>query len=1267
MSKRTPRQLASWLSVVGALAIAYSTPCPAHAADLIYVDANVSGGNSNGTSWANAYRFLQDALDKSPSSEDVIRVAAGIYKPDQDEEGDGDPNSATPGDRASTFVLVDGVTIQGGYRGGSVGGGDPNQWDSSLYMSVLSGDLLGNDRPWCDPNSAPPYPFSDNSYHVVSADGDITTAAVLDGFTITAGYADGSENCDQPGNASGAGLHNDGGSPTVQNCRFIGNQSRCYGAGMANFDATDPSSQPIILNCVFEDNSAAITATTWSTGGGGMYNGDGDEGSSGYGSDPTVENCLFVNNKAGHDGGSTGAHLHEGAGICNHNSNPNVVNCIFTGNIAMDAGGAIANRFGSSPTITNCTIVYNQAGDGGPNRYGGGIHNENNPNDAPTVTNCILWGNTDDGSGESSQIYGGNPTVTYTCIDDCADPGFCSDASNIDDDPDFLAPNHADYYLQYDSPCIDTGDNTPPGGLPSDDFDGNDRTVDAGGGEIVDMGAYEYAPDTARIYAEPNELTFVAAYEGYYLPPDQTLHVSNPGEETLHWSIEEECPWLEVDPSSGDVTTQVDEVTLSVSDVSGLAPGRHACWLKVVDEDASNHSYQIRVILCMPQVYYVDHDYPENNCETADGSPTKPYCTIQEAIDAIEDDLESDCYCGSTGSTVLVADGTYTGEGNTNIEFHGMDIIVRSVNGPNDCIIDCEEENNTRAFRIRESETSDALIEGFTIQNGNYDFGGGIRCEDTYPRIRNCIFANNVADDKGGGLFYQLPNGASANLVNCEFNGNQTESDAEYDGGGGVYCMATSGHSTSIAIPTCTFDGNFSADRGGGLLVYRPLVAMTNCKFIDNEADSTANDGKGGGVWMRYSDDTTITNCSFAGNTASSDSGCYGGAMYFRDCTTTVSVITNCIAWGNVPTQDQIETHLTQAEPQVYYCDVQDRDWGAGNDNISTDPEFVNLGAGDLRLMSDSPCIDAGDDTAVPEDEFDVDGDGDEEERTPDLDFNDRVQHCEVDMGAYEIEECASDLDWDGDVDLADLAELLGSYGETSGMTYWDGDLDCDGDVDLSDLADLLGEYGSDCGRDSEGGGGGGGEGEDGSEVDVSVVAYDTKGYSGGGFEGEVDHFVFDLKIEVNDPNDDDWVATGAKLGRYNDAAFRLSTTATTPDQYATFVAAPWTSVPGSATANLAGAYDPPHPTGKFITTGINLGWFDCAASHDGPAAVMRIVIDVSEVDGADVSAGFGSVYFGAKIGRDDIQVADLTSGTFTAESAPNVESLSGSFWVTAE
>jgi hypothetical protein len=58
---------------------------------------------------------------------------------------------------------------------------------------------------------------------------------------------------------------------------------------------------------------------------------------------------------------------------------------------------------------------------------------------------------------------------------------------------------------------------------------------------------------------------------------------------------------------------------------------------------------------------------------------------------------------------------------------------------------------------------------------------------------------------------------------------------------------------------------------------------------------------------------------------------------------------------------------------------------------------------------------------------------------------------------------CPGDLDGDGVVGLADLAQLLANYGTAAGMTYEDGDLDGDGDVDLSDLAALLAVYNTRC------------------------------------------------------------------------------------------------------------------------------------------------------------------------------------------------------------
>jgi hypothetical protein len=93
---------------------------------IIYVDADATGAN-DGSSWANAYRYLQDALaDADSRAKPVeIRVACGVYTPDR--------NAAHPngsGDSRATFQLINGVTLKGGYAG--FGMPEPNARDIDL-------------------------------------------------------------------------------------------------------------------------------------------------------------------------------------------------------------------------------------------------------------------------------------------------------------------------------------------------------------------------------------------------------------------------------------------------------------------------------------------------------------------------------------------------------------------------------------------------------------------------------------------------------------------------------------------------------------------------------------------------------------------------------------------------------------------------------------------------------------------------------------------------------------------------------------------------------------------------------------------------------------------------------------------------------------------------------------------------------------------------------------------------------------------------------
>jgi hypothetical protein len=231
----------------------------------IFVDSNAPGSN-DGSSWRDAFNYLQDALNVALWVDEIL-VADG------------------PGDRGASFRLVSGSAIKGGYAG--YGAPDPNERDIELYEAILSGDIgtAGVN--------------TDNAYHVVCSN-SCDDKTILDGFTITSGFADGFRN-----DSGGGGMLINSSGPIVTNCIFRANYAR-FGGGLCNFD----DSQTVLRSCLFSGNSAITSGA-----------------------------------------------------IDNYHSTLNLTNCTLSGNVATNVAG-IYNRNASSATVTSCIIWGNQDNSG---------------------------------------------------------------------------------------------------------------------------------------------------------------------------------------------------------------------------------------------------------------------------------------------------------------------------------------------------------------------------------------------------------------------------------------------------------------------------------------------------------------------------------------------------------------------------------------------------------------------------------------------------------------------------------------------------------------------------------------------------------------------------------------------------------------------------------------------------------------------------------------------------------------------------------------
>ncbi|MEM1326680.1 MAG: choice-of-anchor Q domain-containing protein [Bacteroidota bacterium] len=281
--------------------------------NILYVNQALTTGNNDGTSWANAFNNLQNALNAVSSSnpcETEIWVAQGTYYPD---EGSGQ----TDNDRNASFVMKNNVGIYGGFDGTET---MRYQRDFAANVTILSGDIDQNDG--TSGNGG-------NSYHIIfNLNNGLNSTAILDGFTLTSGNANIGI---VPGNKGGA-IYNRSSSPTISNCIFIANEAWQGGAIQVEF------ASPYIFNCIFKANRAITSA-----GSGGAINNAF--------SSPTITNCLFIDNQAVDVGGA----------IRNSpaQSLPQIINCTFTRNSAP-LGGAVYNFNSANPTIVN-SILWNNS------------------------------------------------------------------------------------------------------------------------------------------------------------------------------------------------------------------------------------------------------------------------------------------------------------------------------------------------------------------------------------------------------------------------------------------------------------------------------------------------------------------------------------------------------------------------------------------------------------------------------------------------------------------------------------------------------------------------------------------------------------------------------------------------------------------------------------------------------------------------------------------------------------------------------------------
>lgn len=657
-----------------------------------------------------------------------------------------------------------------------------------------------------------------------------------------------------------------------------------------------------------------------------------------YEGNPTITNCILSTNAAGDWGGGMYAIV----------SQSYIYNCIFIGNYSISGGGLCTGA--SNSTISNCKFIGNQA------VRGAGVRNISGD---IKLMNCLFVRNSaSTGGGLASR--NSNPTLTNCTFSENLSGGGIYNSNGTPILTNCILWGDTPVEIYGDTPTVTYSD--VGGGWPGlGNIDADPCFADANNGD------YHLRPDSPCInagdpnyVAAPNEIDLdgnervlggridMGAYE-YQVP---TIYVDTNAPGPTHDGSRWANAYKHLQDALADADSAAKPVEIKVA--QGVYKPDQSSTNPNGTGDRTDTFQLINGVTI--QGGYAGYGEPDPNTRdielyetilngdlNGDDLPVYPHNT---------DDNSYRVVTGSGTEPNAVLDGlTISGGLGTGMYNYGGSPAVA------DCTF---SDNMAGEGGAMYNEDSNTVVTGCAfVDNSAFRFGGAVYNKDCSPTFDYCTFSDNLAENGGGGMYN---NYSSPILTNCTFERNWS---GLYGGG-----LDTVGSSSSPTVIGCTFIGNSADRRGGGTSNGTSSLTLINCIFVDNSAAD-----EGGAMNSCNGRNINVSNCTFYGNQAPN------GNLLTCSCSQSNVQFTNCImSDGGNEIWNPRGSIITLTYSDVCggrmsaYDPCESLIWGEGN--IDADPCFADANNGDYHLKSQagrwnpnskswikddvtSPCIDA--------------------------------------------------------------------------------------------------------------------------------------------------------------------------------------------------------------------------------------------------------------------------------------------------------------------